>query len=239
MKVRFIFIVVTIFSVAMAFMESSVVIYLREIMYPEGFNFPLQPMPGELSLTEFLREAATLVMLVTVGILAGKTFNQRFAWFLYAFAIWDIFYYVFLKILINWPDSVMTWDLLFLIPVIWTGPVITPVIVSMTMILIAGVIIWFSDKKTTTKILSYEWILLVAGSILIFIAFIWDFSKYISRYFSINEIFGNPQDQAFLQTIMHYSPTKFNWGFFISGELILLVTIILYSLRIRRLSRQE
>lgn len=234
MKVRFTFFIVTIFSIAMAFMESSVVIYLREIMYPEGFDFPLKPMPGELSLTEILREAATLLMLLAVGMIAGKTFSQRFAWFIFAFAIWDIFYYVFLKILIGWPDSLMTWDLLFLIPVIWTGPVITPVIVSFDMILLAGVIIWFSGEKTSNRLLPYEWVLLVSGSILIFISFIWDFSKYISRFFSIDEIFANYRDQTFLQIIADYSPAKFNWGFFISGELILLATIILYFLRLRR-----
>ena len=233
-KVRSILLLVTVFGIAMAFMESSVVIYLRKILYPEGFNFPLKPMPGELSLTECLRELATLVMLVSVGWIAGKTFSQRFAWFIYAFAVWDIFYYIFLKILINWPDSIMTWDLLFLIPVIWTGPVITPVIVSMTMILLAAVILYFATKEMSSKILPYEWILLCAGSTVIFIAFIWDFSIYIFSYFSINEIIFNPQNQSFLQKIMSYTPTKFNWGFFIPGELIFLMTIIIYYLRLKK-----
>ena len=226
-------ILVTVFSIAMAFMESSVVIYLREILYPEGFAFPLNPMPDRLSLIECLREAATLIMLVAIGLAAGKVFSQRFAWFIYAFAIWDIFFYVFLKILVNWPDSIMTWDLLFLIPVIWIGPVITPVIVSMTMILLAGVILYFAGKEVITKILPREWILLITGSTIIFIAFIWDFSAYIFSYFSINEILSNQNNQSISQMIMSYSPTKFNWGLFISGEFILLMTIIFYYLRLK------
>ncbi len=226
-------ILVTVFSIAMGFMESSVVIYLREILYPEGFTFPLNSMPVELSLTEWLREAATLVMLVTIGLMAGNTFSQRFAWFIYAFAIWDIFFYVFLKVLINWPDSVMTWDLLFLIPVIWTGPVITPLIVSMTMILLAGAILYFAGKGMITKILHREWILLITGSALIFIAFIWDFSAYIFRNSGINEILTNLNNQSISQAIMSYTPSKFNWGLFLSGEFILWTTIIFYCLRLK------
>jgi hypothetical protein len=78
-KTRFMMILVTVFSITMAFMESSVVIYLREILYPEGFTFPLNSMPEKLSLIECLREVATLIMLVTIGLVAGKTFSQRFA----------------------------------------------------------------------------------------------------------------------------------------------------------------
>jgi len=232
-------ILVTLFSIAMGFMESSVVIYLRELLYPDGFAFPLNPMPGLLALTELLREAATLVMLLTVAIVAGKTFSQSFAWFIYAFAVWDVFYYVFLKIFINWPDSLMTWDLLFLIPVIWTGPVISPVIVSMTMILLAGVILRFAVKDKITRILPYEWILLVSGAAVIFISFIWDFSVYISRDSGIKEIFSKQQSQSSLQIIGSYSPTKFNWMIFIGGEIILFMTIILYYLRMKKLTRQK
>jgi hypothetical protein len=127
----------------------------------------------------------------------------------------------------------MTWDLLFLIPVIWTGPVITPVIVSMTMILLAGVILYFAGKEMITKILPREWVLLITGSTIIFIAFIWDFSANIFRYFSINEILASPNNQSISQMIMYYTPTKFNWGLFVSGEVILFMAIIFYFLRLK------
>jgi len=106
---------VTVFAVSMGFFESAIVIYLREMIYPDGFAFPLQPVERRLATTEILREAFSLLMLLSVGILTGKSTTTRFAYFLYSFAVWDIFYYIFLKILINWPESLMTMDILFLL----------------------------------------------------------------------------------------------------------------------------
>jgi len=113
-----------------------------------------------LALTEIFREAATLIMLVGIGIIAGRNSSERFAWFLYSFAVWDIFYYVFLKLLLNWPESFMTWDILFLIPVTWVGPVIAPVIVSITMIAFALIILYSNQKSIPVTIKSSEWICL-------------------------------------------------------------------------------
>ncbi|RLD10457.1 hypothetical protein DRI50_11065, partial [candidate division KSB1 bacterium] len=48
---------VIIFSVAMAFWEASVVIYLRELYYPNGFVFPLRIMPANIYNIELVREA--------------------------------------------------------------------------------------------------------------------------------------------------------------------------------------
>src|SRR5436190_14320204 len=86
----------SLFSIAMGFMESAVVIYLRELYYPDGFKFPLVPIPPHIALVEFLREAATLIMLVIIGGIAGKNPTQRFCFFLFCFAVWDLFYYIFL-----------------------------------------------------------------------------------------------------------------------------------------------
>lgn len=85
----------TLFSIAMGFMETAVVVYLRKIYYPGGFHFPLVPISSDIALIEFIREAATLIMLFGIGALTGKTVSQKFAFFIYCFAIWDIFYYVF------------------------------------------------------------------------------------------------------------------------------------------------
>jgi hypothetical protein len=102
----------------MGFLEAIVVVYLRQLYFPEGFDFPLNPIPPKILAIEWLREITTLVMLVSIGIIAGKNFLQRFSYFLYCFAVWDIFYYVALKLLLNWPPSLLTWDLLFLFPVV-------------------------------------------------------------------------------------------------------------------------
>src|SRR4030043_1288929 len=129
------FCVVVVFGIAFAYIEASVVVYLREIFHPSGFTFPLAefgitPLWKRLLLTETGREAATLVVIFTASWLFGRNLRQRFAFFLTIFAVWDIFYYVWLKVLINWPASIMDWDILFLIPTVWAGPVIAPILIS-------------------------------------------------------------------------------------------------------------
>jgi hypothetical protein len=139
-------IIVAIFSIAFAYIESAVVVYLRQIFHPDGFDFPLNvfginQINARLFLTEIGREAATLILIITASVLFGKNLRQRFAYFLMIFAIWDIFYYVWLKVLIGWPASIMDWDILFLIPLTWASPVLAPVIVSLTLLLFALVIL--------------------------------------------------------------------------------------------------
>jgi len=122
------------FAVAMAYVESAVVVYLRSIYYPQGFAFPLVLMPSGMVAIEIGREAATLVMLLGVAVLAGTDRWDRIAAFCVAFGVWDIAYYIWLWVFLRWPPSPFTWDVLFLIPVPWIGPVMAPVIVSMVLI---------------------------------------------------------------------------------------------------------
>ena len=125
------------------------VVYLRAIFYPDGFTFPIADFTeiagfGTYLLTEIGREAATLVLMLTASYMLGRNLRRRFAYFLTIFAVWDIFYYIWLKVLIGWPATVMDWDILFLIPVTWAGPVFAPVITSATMLIIATVL--FTDR---------------------------------------------------------------------------------------------
>lgn len=223
----------TIFSIAMGYLESSVVVYLRAIMYPDGFDFPLAPFEQQLAITELFREAATIIMLLGAGIIAGKTFSERFAWFIYCFAIWDIFYYVFLKVLLDWPESFMTWDILFLIPVTWTGPVIAPVIVSLTMITLALIIVFFSSR-THIKISYKEWSLIISGSVVLIVAFIWDYSKFILSHYSLNELFSLPDNKPLYDLGLQYIPQSFNWFLFCTGEVIIITGIVLLYQRVRK-----
>lgn len=123
-----------LFAIAFACVEASVVVYLRALYYPEGFSFPLKAMPAPHAATEITRECATLVMLAAAGWLAGKKAWEGFAFFMIAFGVWDIFYYVWLKILINWPASLLEYDVLFLLPFPWVAPVVAPVLVSLVLI---------------------------------------------------------------------------------------------------------
>ena len=127
----------TFFSIAMGVLEAIVVIYLRKLYYPNGFNFPLKVIEPSIGLAEFLREAATIVMLFSVGFIAGTKKSDRFLYFIFCFGIWDLIYYLFLKLFLDWPSSFYDWDILFLIPIPWVGPVLAPCIIAMTMIFIA------------------------------------------------------------------------------------------------------
>ncbi len=126
---------VVVFASAMAWVESAVVYDLRTMV---DRIEPYQPNPlpiiGGLGPVELVREAATMVMLLTVGILAGRTWRSRLGYSAVAFGVWDICYYVFLKLICGWPHSLMDWDILFLLPLPWWGPVLAPVSIALLMI---------------------------------------------------------------------------------------------------------
>jgi len=232
MNLRNKIITITLFGIAMAFMESAVVIYMREILYPDGFEFPLAPIPVDLAVTELIREVSTMVMLVTVAVLAARSFSTGFAWFIYTFAIWDIFYYLFLKVLIGWPESIMTWDILFLIPTTWTGPVLTPVLVSLTMILLALVILSQARKEKHTRILAREWAGLIVGSLVLILGFVFDYSQHMLAHFSVTGMLDLKNPEV-LEVATRYIPFRFPWWIFAIGELIILTFIGLYYRRFK------
>ncbi|MFQ6132246.1 MAG: hypothetical protein ACE5R4_09445 [Armatimonadota bacterium] len=123
------------FAVAMGYLEATVVWYIRAILDWIPVPADLTPeaiehVPSWIIFAEQCREAATIVMLVTLALLVGRTWRERLGAFLYAFAIWDIFYYVWLYVLIGWPPSLSTQDCLFLIPKPWLAPVWFPLLAS-------------------------------------------------------------------------------------------------------------
>jgi hypothetical protein len=215
----------------MAFLESAVVIYLRELYYPSGFSFPMVSMPQKIAITEVLREAATLIMLLAIGFLSGRNAQQRFAWFIYSFAVWDLFYYIFLKMILNWPLSWFTWDILFLIPVVWTGPVLAPVLVSLTMIILAFTLL-YDDKQQRKRVISKIVIsLVILGSVLIFLSFIRDFTSYMHRQYSLAAMFNLKTSSAALN---HYIPESYNWFLLLAGVGSIFCGIAVILLRNRK-----
>lgn len=230
---------VSIFAIAMGLLEAAVVIYLRLLMYPNGFGFPLAPiLPGILT-TEILREVATILMLLTVGILAGRNPIERFAWFIYSFAIWDIFYYIFLKILIAWPDSFMTNDVLFLIPATWVGPVLAPIIVSLLMILLAMIILAFSNKSDKIKIRKIEWAGLILGSIILITGFIWEYSRFMLERFKISDLLFIRDRKAITEQAQLFVPVNFNWILFVIAILFIQFTIVKIYFRLKADARKN
>src|SRR2546427_4708922 len=128
--------VVALYAVAMAWVEAAVVYYLRSLIDRiEPYQpYPL-PIAGGFGEAELIREIATLIMLFTVGWLAGATWRTRLGYSVVAFGVWDILYYVFLRVMTGWPKSLLDWDILFLIPLPWWGPVWAPTSIALLMIL--------------------------------------------------------------------------------------------------------
>lgn len=163
-----------VFYVAMAYLEAAVVVYLRALYYPEGFVFPLAPMDWNLIATEIGREAATMLMLLAPGAILTRSRLERFAWFCFGFGIWDLLYYIWLKVLIDWPTSLVSRDLLFLIPVPWVGPVWAPCIISLGLIVLALVILRGKSRFLHFRIGAWNWALLIGGALLMVVSFTLD-----------------------------------------------------------------
>jgi hypothetical protein len=230
------FIWLTVFSIAMGYLETSVVVYLRKIYYPDGFGFPLNPIGKDIVITELLREVSTLIMLTGVAVLAGKNALQRLAFFLFSFAVWDIFYYVFLYVLIGWPQSLMTWDILFLIPMPWVGPVLSPLIITLLMILFAGITVFFDLKGIKARVNLKEWLLFITGAVTVIISWTWDYSRYIISNNPDESIWSFSSKEALFEASQKYVPQSFNWLLFILGALLILFSISMFFVRNKKIN---
>ena len=201
------------FAVAMAYVESAVVVYLRAIYYPQGFAFPLVLMPPGMVAIDLGREAATLVMLLGVAMLAGKDRWDSIALFCIAFGVWDIAYYVWLWVFLRWPPSLLTWDVLFLIPVPWTGPVVAPVIVSVVMVAGGGMLLWKraggrAGGQAAGEPFSFPrslLMLVLAGGVLVLGSFMLDFQVVVRQM----------------------EPPPFRWGLFGTGVALAVAALVL------------
>lgn len=166
----------TAFAITMAYLESAIVVYLRRLYYTArgGFDFPLVIIDVPTLLLELGREACTIIMLATFGIAAGRTKVGRFAFFLFLFGVWDIFYYIWLKVFLDWPASLLTWDVLFLIPVPWVGPVLAPVSVACTMIGMALVMLHLETRGAVRAAGKIVWLAQVSACLIIMTSFTMD-----------------------------------------------------------------
>jgi hypothetical protein len=209
--------VIVLFSIAMAALESAVVVYLRVLYYPEEFTVAFRVIDPAILYVELIREIATLIMLFSVGYLSGSTFKERLAYFLLSFAVWDIFYYVWLKTFIDWPASVLDWDILFLIPWTWLGPVLAPVICSVTMIVFAVVLL--SREGTTFS--KTVWSFLLAGIVIILFTFMKDYGSLIIMNGFFADYANLMNNAEFIRMASAYIPTSYNWYLFVVGECLI------------------
>jgi hypothetical protein len=211
-------VVLSLFSMAMGLLETAVVVYLRAIYYPNGFQFPVPSMSQTILITELFRELATLIMLATIGYMNGETKSERIAAFLYSFAIWDICYYVFLKLFLNWPASILDWDLLFLLPVPWIGPVLAPCLVSLTMILVYILVCYKKSKGIKLILDKTFWVLITLGFSMILFTFMSDSVQTLMELSKLDNF-------DLLKDIRSFIPKQYNWPFFTLGEIVCLFAI--------------
>lgn len=171
---RSLFLWLGLFALAFGTIEAAVVVYLRELFYPDGFYFPLVLLPTRLLWTEVLREAATLLLLLSVAQLAVRRPLHRFGVFAICFGLWDLTYYLALKLLIDWPASLLEWDILFLIPLPWTSPVLAPMLVSVGLIA-GGVYILGLPTEAPSPFQPSDWLVEIAAGLVIIASFMWNF----------------------------------------------------------------
>jgi hypothetical protein len=207
---------VVVFAAAMAWVESAVVYYLRTMV---NRLEPLQPNPlpliGGLGQVELIRELATLVMLLAVGFLAGRNWPGRLGFAAVAFGAWDIFYYVFLKVICGWPRSLLDVDILFLIPLPWWGPVLAPVSIAVLMIL-WGTLVNHAQVQSLGEAAGGKWVVLaVAGTVVALYTFMADALT----------VAGQGTD-----ALRNLLPARFNWPLF----LIALCTMALPAITLGR-----
>jgi hypothetical protein len=213
---------VAIFAIAFAWVESAVVVYLRKIYFDGAFSFPLVVVWEEgkhvidpLIKIEFGREIATLIMLLAVGWVAGRNKFQRFCFFMIAFGIWDIFYYIWLYVMVGWPKSLMTWDLLFYVPLPWVGPVITPVLIAAAMIGAGLLIIYYQERGYEIRWRWYDMAVEIACGLLIIVAFCWDWKNIV-------QVPGDIERTGI--------PNPFAWWLYVPA---LLFSLVYFGLRLR------
>jgi hypothetical protein len=193
-------IVVVLFAIGMAWVEAATVYYLR-VMVDRVQPYQPNPLPihGVLGQVELVREVATLMMLVAVGMLAGRTTHARAGYTAVAFGVWDIFYYVFLRTIGGWPRSLLDWDILFLIPLPWWGPVLAPVCIALLMI-VGGTLACQCDVKRGACALSRSWWHLQGPGVAL--------ALYV---FMADALSALDQGLEATQTVL---PTTFNWSLF-------------------------
>jgi hypothetical protein len=176
-----------LFGIAFGYLEAAVVVYLRTIGAPirAAADLPAQELfpllrldrltPATLSLIkiELAREASTLVLIWA----ASHSARNRLAAFALAFGVWDLTFYLWLRVLIGWPPSLLTWDLLFLLPVPWAAPVLAPAIVAATM---AGFGAWLMlrEPRGVRRLLPAT--LLAVGVAVLLVSFLWDWRRLLA-----------------------------------------------------------
>jgi hypothetical protein len=196
--------IVVAFAIAMAWLEAASVFYIRALVDRiEPYQANPLPVNGTLGNVELVREASTLVMIATLGMLAGRTWRSRAGYAALTFGVWDIFYYVFLRLITGWPRTLLDWDVLFLLPLPWWGPVLAPISIAVIMIVWGTLETQSRDGVPAAR---WSWALGWIGIVVALCVFMIDAWRALP----------NGRD-AILQVL----PTTFNWPLFLLALLLM------------------
>ena len=186
---------VALFALAMAYVEAAAVVYLRRILGVEDLLRDMAPFDPLIARVELGRELATLVMLAAVGWAAGRSVLSRLGFAAFAFGAWDIFYYFWLKVLLGWPSSLLEPDVLFLIPLPWWGPVLTPVLIALLSVAGGARAVLLDDRGAVVRPRALEWLLFAGGALAALVAFMADALRALP---ATSEELGRLKPTAFL-----------------------------------------
>jgi hypothetical protein len=214
---RRVFGALVLFGLAFGFVEAAVVIDIRAVyeplhqrLHPSASPddlFPVLtlddlrsagPMHLKLLHVELAREAATIVMLGAIALAFARNAREWLGGFLIAFGVWDIAFYAALRLLIGWPASLATWDLLFLLPVPWTAPVVAPMAVAVGMIVAGAAVLRREDIGRPVRLGALPLGTILIGAATMVVAFCWDWRAVVDG--------GRPE--------------TFAWGIFLVGGII-------------------
>jgi len=193
---------VSVFSIAMAYLEAAVVVYLRRVYGIDNLILQVPPFDKQIAVIELGRELTTLVMLLCIGWIAGETFQSRVGFTFITFGLWDIFYYVWLRVFIGWPQSILEPDLLFLIPLPWWGPVLAPVLIALLMVIGGILAVIKVEKNRPLHIDAWSWVCLITGVLILLYTFMAD------------ALIALPADASTLSSL---KPSQFNWPVYFLG----------------------
>ena len=210
---------VVLFAVAMAWFESATVYYLR-VLVDRVHPYQTNPLPvhGALGSVELVREAATLLMLLIVGMLAGSSWRTKIGYAAVAFGVWDIFYYVFLRPISGWPTSVADWDILFLLPLPWWGPVLAPTSIALLMIAWGTLVTQAEDRHPALALPRRSWMACWLGIFLALYVFMAD---------ALGVLHEGPD------AVRRVLPTAFNWTLFSAALTLMSVPLVHATWRMR------
>lgn len=216
--------IVAAFAIAMAWVEAASVFYVRELVDRiQPYQAEPLPLNDALGNVELWREAATLVMIVTVGMLAGRTWWRRVGYAAVVFGVWDIFYYVFLRLMTGWPKSLMDWDILFLLPLPWWGPVLAPVSIAVVMILWGTLATQVDDTVAKGRSVAWSWALGWTGIGLALAAFMVDAWRAL------------PDGR---DAVLRVLPTTFNWPLFLVALVLMASPLLQLAIAVLTKARE-